>query len=406
MPIAFAIVLASRQAELHQSMNILTRNIATDLAPLGDAISEAVNREQLRAAIISACAKFEHAAALGDKEYLRTLHVQARILADTSLGERLHRLYTRRKCFFSDGCSINPNKIDPSVVLVTPNSVWEDVFKIVRGTWSMPYSKGYGRRLRFVIYDKHHNAVIGILGFQSPAADLACRDKLITVERSRKLDIVNSTLDVYTIGAVPPYSNLLGGKLVAGLAASADVVEAYKQAYGGKQSDMNGSKVDGSLIALTTASAFGRSSIYNRLRFYDTLLAKPIGFTKGFGAVHLEHLYGHMLRLLQEEGQAVTTGGFGVGPKIRWQNVTRALQVLNLPGSCLRHGLKREIFLFPLVNNLESAFGGERPGKSTAVQADEYAEYWRSRWALPRAERDRSWQEFSANAFFSTCFGT
>jgi len=386
-------------------MSVVTKDILGRIAPFESSAAPPVDRGRLRQSVLEACRNFEKAVADADKGFLRALHQQARVLADPGLNARLYSLYKKRKNFFIDGARLDPKKICPQLIFVEPNSIWEQIFKIVRGTWSMPYSKGYGRRLRFVVYDNFHQAVIGILGYQSPAADLACRDELITVSRERKLQIVNSTLDVYTIGAIPPYSHLIGGKLVAGLAAATDIVTAYKKLYGGKRSEIEDATVSGDLIALTTASAFGRSSIYNRLKFKENFIAHPIGYTKGYGAVHLEHLYGDMLQLLSENGRSVSTGGFGVGPKIRWQNVTRALQALNLPGACLRHGLQRQVYLFPLVENMSAAFAGEKLGNSCAIRVDPFADYWKERWALPRAENNGEWKSFMAETFFASCFG-
>lgn len=399
------LALNGQTSETASAMNIVTKDILGLVVPFESSPASTVDRHGLKQSILEACRNFERAVAGGDKGFLRALHQQARVLADPGLNARLYRLYTKRKRFFVDGQDLDPKKICPQLILVEPNSVWEDVFKIVRGTWSMPYSKGYGRRLRFIVYDNYHQAVIGILGYQSPAADLACRDALISVRREKKLQIVNSTLDVYTIGAIPPYSYLIGGKLVAGLAAATDVVAAYKKLYGGKRSEIDDVVVSGELIALTTASAFGRSSIYNRLKFKEGLIAHPIGYTKGYGAVHLEHLYGDMLRMLLEDGHPVSTGGFGVGPKIRWQNVTRALQAMNLPGTCLKHGLQRQVYLYPLVDNISSAFAGENPGASRSIRVDSYADFWKDRWALPRARSNFEWPQFVAEDFFATCFG-
>lgn len=77
--------------------------------------------------------------------------------------------------------------------------------------------------MRFAVYDEYHDTVIGITGFPSPPADLACRDSLFQYPPKKKLSFVNRTMDVYTIGAIPPYSNILGGKLVAGLVSCDEI---------------------------------------------------------------------------------------------------------------------------------------------------------------------------------------
>jgi hypothetical protein len=258
--------------------------------------------------------------------------------------------------------------------------------------------------MRFVVYDEYHEAVIGILGFQSPSADLGCRDGLFSYPEDQKLDLVNRTMDAFTIGAIPPYSNILGGKLVAGLVAADDIRRAYWKQYGGKQTLMQGTAIKQPLVAVTTTSVFGRSSIYNRLKYKDRLLAEPIGFTKGYGTIHLEKFYADVQRLLLTETGEFVSGGYGSGPKIRWQNFVRALSILELSGAYLEHGMQREVFLFRFVSNLENGMSGGRFGNHINLSVDEYADYWKERWALPRSLRDDTWTNFDSETYFRSLF--
>lgn len=255
--------------------------------------------------------------------------------------------------------------------------------------------------MRFVVYDEFHEAVIGIIGFQSPPADLACRDSLFQYPSKKKLSFVNRTMDVYTIGAIPPYSNILGGKLIAGLVSCNEVRQAYWRVYAGKRTIMEGEKIEQPLVAVTTTSAFGRSSIYNRLKYKDRLLAEPIGFTQGYGTVHLEEVYPEVVRLLRSETSDFVTGGYGVGPKIRWQHFTKALELLDLPHSCFNHGLRREVFLFRFFENLEEGMSGGEFGRPFNLTASEYSDFWMERWASPRSDRDKRWKEFFAKPYFA-----
>ncbi|TCS72154.1 uncharacterized protein DUF4338 [Sulfuritortus calidifontis] len=363
-------------------------------------ISQA-EKNVLKDRIVDAYDDFRAAVATGDKEYIRRLHLLSRDFVSEDYYSRTWHLFNKHYEKFIDGCEIDPQKIRPSLHLVEAKSVWEEIFKVVRHTWSIPYSKGYGRRMRFVVFDEYHEAVIGIIGFQSPPADLACRDNLFNYPDGQKLDLVNRTMDVYTIGAIPPYSHLLGGKLVAGLVASDEVRQAYWRLYAGKRTVMQDEMIEQPLVAATTTSAFGRSSIYNRLKCGDRLLAEPIGYTKGYGTIHLEHVYPDVVRMLKGELEDFVTGGYGNGPKIRWQNFTRALQVLGLPSRYFEHGLQREAFLFRFVENLEDGMAGGDFGKPIQLSTGDYADFWKERWALPRAERITSWKEFNSEAYFA-----
>lgn len=350
---------------------------------------------ELRESILDACSDFECSLIGGDKDYLRSLHQRAKLNAPGVDGRKLLALYKKYNHYFRKGNDIDPAKIKPVMHLASQDTRWGDLFVLMRSLWSMPYTKGYGRRLRFVIFDEHHEAVIGIIGLQSPPADLGCRDDLFDYPKGRKLEMVNCTMDAFSVGAVPPYSDLLGGKLCAGLIASDTVRRAYWQQYAGKKSEMQKANIRQPLAAVTTTSAFGRSSMYNRLKHKDRLLAEPIGYTLGYGTLHLEHLY-TKVRAYLEMTNEYNNGGFGAGPKARWQNLVTTLGKLGLSGTLLRHGVKREVFLYKFVDNLDTGMAGGSFGKDRAMSCGEYSQYWLERWALGRAKRFPDWNKQDA----------
>ena len=350
---------------------------------------KAAEAGSLSEAIVKACAKFERALRKDDKDYLRALHLQAK---KQNLGFEptvAKALFTKHRSHFRNGAEIDVSKIKP-VLRLADDDEWSDLFYVTRSLWSMPYNKGYGRRLRFVVYDEHHEGVIGVIGLQSPPADLSARDSLFSFPESRKLELVNATMDAFAVGAVPPYSYLLGGKLCAGLLATDAVRQAYWRQYAGKKTEMLDRGVLQPLAAITTTSAFGRSSQYNRLKHKERLLAEPIGYTMGYGTLHLEHLYQRICAYLKMVDR-FTDGGFGNGPKVRWQNITRALTSVGLPNSLLKHGVKREVFLYRLVDGLDDGMAGGSFGAPIALSSDDFGDFWKERWALPRAARFPDW---------------
>jgi len=344
---------------------------------------------KLRLAILDACKEFQENLKTGDKDYLRALHISAKMQNPGFDALQRSALFAKHKAHFREGNQIEVSRIKPVLKLVTDGE-WSERFSVLRSLWSMRYNKGYGRRLRFVIYDEYHNGLMGIIGLQSPPADLGCRDVLFEFPYGEKLDRVNSTMDAYTVGAIPPYSYLLGGKLCAGLIASDSIRQAYWRVYANRKSEMQKTRIEQPLAAVTTTSAFGRSSMYNRLKFGQRLIAEPIGNTLGYGTLHLEHLYVEMCDYLKRAGM-YTEGGFGNGPKVRWQNIANTLTALHLPGNLLRHGVCREVFLFRLVDDLVGGMRTGRFGNPIALPDSDFAEYWRERWAIPRAARYPAW---------------
>ena len=361
----------------------------------GTVVDDGALAEQIQKAWMTC----QEAVRTSDKARLRSLHVQAKTHDREVSYADLRRLYTRHRRYFPQPTAIDPSRIDPVLVPVIQRTLEGDLFRIARGYWSMPFSKGYGRRLRFLVMDRHHESVIGILGLQSPSADLACRDTYLGVDKDRKLAVVNNTLDAYTVGAMPAYASILGGKLVAGLLCSNKIRQAYWRAYGNSVTTQLKEKVPQPLIAITTASAFGRSSIYNRLRFKDTLLAEPIGYTKGYGTIHLERLYPLMADWLKMTGQHVPAG-FGNGPKVRWQNIMRTLLGLGVARDCLAHGIQRQVFILPLVRNLADVCQNAAIADPIDFDDEAWTQYWLERWCGPRVLRNPEWKAVDSHALF------
>ena len=328
-----------------------------------------------------------------DKESLRQVHRPALQLEISTHQNWIRRHLPEYLSFFADGIEIVPEEIEPILVEVT-NKQQHNLFRLARLLWSIPFSKGYGRRLRFLIMDRASNKLIGLLALQSPPLSFPARDRLFCYPPGKKTEMVNQTMDIHTLGAVPPYNYLLGGKLVALAAASNEVRQAYRRKYWGRITKMEQRILPPHLVALTTTSAFGRSSLYNRLSYKGTAIAESIGYTEGYGTFHLMELYPLFREFLESQGIS-TRGGFGSGPRRKWQTMVRALRRLGLPAELLYHGVKREVFLFRLVNNLEAYLEGrDAEPVYRNLPFSELVAWWRERWLLPRAVRVDGWKSW------------
>ncbi len=330
------------------------------------------------------------------KDQIRSMHEAARQrhLAD-------HEKWTRnawrlRHHLFADGADLNPEAISPRLLRVV-NTEQRDLFRLARYTWSLPYSRGYGRRLRFLIVDAgHDNAVMAILGLQSPPIDFPLRDQKVDYLPGQKVEMVNQTMDIYTLGAVPPYNHLLSGKLAVYAAASLETREAYQDRYSGAVTQIEGRVLPAHLVMLTTTSAFGRSSLYNRIRYQDREVAQRLGETTGYGNVRLNavrDIYPQIKNFLIREGYQERMGFGKGGPKEAWRNITQVMQMLGIKGDdALHHGIRREAWGIPLAENVWRYLSGQ--SQQPAYYEDsfvELAQHWRERWMLPRSERDSRW---------------
>lgn len=349
--------------------------------------------EELRERIKSITLQIEKRSGEYSKTELRDIHAPSVLLELKKAQPWITKKIDKYIDFFANGDDIDPNNIEPVLIEVEEN--WQkDLFRLARFTWSLPYSKGFGRRLRFLVIDSSNNKLIGILGLQSPPLDFPARDKLFNYPSGRKVEIVNQMMDIFTLGALPPYNTLLAGKLIAFAAISNEIRVAYEMKYSSRVTEIDKRVLPAGLIALTTTSAFGRSSIYNRLKFRDKLVAQSIGYTQGYGSFHLTEVYPLVCKYLNEKGIS-TKGGFGVGPRIVWQTFIRAQKQLGLPEDILKHGIKREAFLFELIHDLKGYINGTTPDPKYYEQSFiELAYFWKDRWLKRRALTSNGWHSW------------
>jgi hypothetical protein len=124
---------------------------------------------------------------------------------------------------FASGQDVIPEHIDPTFEIVAAGTRDADLFRLVTLLWSVPVSRGYGRRMRFLVRDRANGKVIGVFALGDPVFNLGARDRWVGWSADdRRLRLVN-VMDAFVVGAVPPYSYLLGGKLVFSLIGSAEV---------------------------------------------------------------------------------------------------------------------------------------------------------------------------------------
>ena len=133
----------------------------------------------------------------------------------------------------ASGADVVPDRIHPILIEVQPDSKEELLFRYATLHWSIPVSSGYGRRLRFVVIDEHNEKLIGVLGLGDPIFSLGKRDGWIGWTKEDRRERLHQVMDAFVLGAVPPYSYLLCGKLVAMLTASNEVRDAFHRKYAG-----------------------------------------------------------------------------------------------------------------------------------------------------------------------------
>jgi hypothetical protein len=236
----------------------------------------------------------------------------------------------------------------------------------------------------------------------------ALKMALRTVKKRR----IAGLMDITTCGAVPPYNEVLGGKLLSFLMASPKVIAKYRQRYKDQESviasRMKGEAVVRSpeLVLLSTTSLYAvGSSQYNRLKAPTAngeLRYEEIGKSSGHGHIHIsERTFQTLKELLDElnedDGESNRPNNrFGNGVNYKMRTIKAALSEIGLK-PLHQHEHPRLIYLVPLAKNWREYLTGkddtpeylyadteENPEAETQALID----YWKLRWFYKRAQKD------------------
>ena len=290
-----------------------------------------------------------------------------------------------------DGRDLTVENISPKLIPVTASSDLEVLFRWWNYVWwSVPHEKAYGRQMRYIVWDKHHEAVIGLIGLQSPILSWAPRDQYLNIPASERDYWVNQSMSAQRLGALPPYNIVLGGKLIAMLMTSDKLRKHFRKKYSEKTTVLRERELPANLLFVTTTGAFGKSSIYTRLKFREDWLAKFIGYSNGSGSFHISNeIYEKLLLVLSEKGVNVRRE-FGNGPSRKMRLIRQGMTALGYKNGGF-HGVKRAVYLFPFAKNLDKLITGknQRPLWHHRRE-DDLTDFWKERWILPRIEKRRT----------------
>ena len=138
------------------------------------------------------------------KDVIRTIHGVQRddrlAVSQRFISERFSQLIK----YFASGPDIDPTRISPVLQLISSDT-WEgDLFRLASLTWSVPVSNGFGRRLRYLVWDNHNGKLIGIIAIGDPVFNLGVRDNLIKWDSHARGERLVNIMDAYVLGALPP----------------------------------------------------------------------------------------------------------------------------------------------------------------------------------------------------------
>jgi uncharacterized protein DUF4338 len=293
--------------------------------------------------------------------------------------------------YFASGEDVAPDRVSPRLELVKAGTWQSRLFRLASLTWSVPVSQGYGRRMRFLVWDGNNEKLIGLIALGDPVFNLKVRDGMIGWKAKDREKRLVDILDAYVLGAIPPYSHLLGGKLVASLLRTKEVRDAFKSRYSKSRGVISGKRKRPALVMITTTSALGRSSVYNRLSLNGYQILRSVGYTSGWGHFHIpDDLFAFVRRFLSaHDDKYANNNRFGDGPNWRLRAVRKALSLAGIDPNLLRHGINREVFVCYLASNAKGVLKGsaKQPRYHKLPKVSEIGQLARDRWIVPRAMR-------------------
>lgn len=319
-----------------------------------------------------------------DGANIRNMHTLSRAERINQHIDFIKSFMPQAQQLMRDHAEIEISKIRPVLIEVQPCSMHSKLFLWWNLTWwSLPYEKAYGRQMRFIVWDEYHQAPIGLIGLQSPILRWNVRDQYLGITKDMRDFWINQSMSAQRLGALPPYNKFLGGKLVALLASSDLIRTSYRNKYKDYETVIMNRKIPANLLFITTTGAYGKSSVYNRLRFDEKKVCDFIGYTNGSGSFHIPNtLYEGFANYLAENG--IKAGrAFGNGPSVKMKIIDCAMKLLGFKNGT-SHGIRRAVYLFPLVQNLKEVIHCNKDPVEETRSIEDLTKYWKERWAIKR----------------------
>ena len=285
--------------------------------------------------------------------------------------------------YFANKNEINPEKIKLELEPVD-DDILSAIFRNATSLWNVPVSAGYGRRMRFILWDKTHNKVFGVFGLCDPVFGLKARDDYIGWDRNQRSERLYNIMTTYILGAVYPYNELYGSKMVALAVGSKEVCKLFEEKYKGKKTVIKERTPIPKLVAVDTMAFFGKSLIYEGLREWQFL-----GLTKGLMHAHLNRFWDEIVelaRLLKIE--SVGKNRFGQGPNWKFRVLQDVFRKIGVREDFLSTNITKGYYFRPLAEDWREFLKGETDEVNYVNKSfDEYFELWKNKYLRKRINR-------------------
>ena len=222
--------------------------------------------------------------------------------------------------------------------------------------------------------------------------------------------IGSSMMELNVCGAIPPYNEILGGKLVALLATSPQVIRDYRDRYSDKRSEI-ASRLKGEDVCRpadlvyvgTTSLYYVGSSQYNRLKIPGKIFNsshdvkwKELGKTVGFGTLHISKATTMCLTEATSDGFSRINHVFGEGASPKMRLMTMAIRELleadeSDTKEFSKHAMSRIVYGAELASNTTNYLLGIDDSPHYYFDTNDYTgetqkiiDFWLNRWVASR----------------------
>lgn len=267
---------------------------------------------------------------------------------------------------FASGNDVTVGAIAPAIYVCRTGAEFA-LFRYCRLMQGIASGTRVGRRICALVVDEGQERpfIMGAIGLASSLYSLAAREQHLkwVTDRQKQLGL-RCILDLSTCVAVPPYSFLLGGKLLAALAFSEGIVSEFRSKYG-----------DPLLALITTCATGDHCPIFNRIMVCSGGLYRRVGDTSGYSTAWV----GQAARSAARRLSGLTTQEAGT------QNIMRVLRVAFRrcgvpPESLLRLGKPKGVYFGSASkDNIAALEEGRRPRVPSVVRADVTVRYWKDK---------------------------
>jgi hypothetical protein len=236
----------------------------------------------------------------------------------------------------------------------------------------VPTTNRVGRQLRCLVYDTGQSSpfLMGVFELTSGAYTLGCRDDYLQWRgedrKGMKDKGLRRIMDLASVIALPPYSILFGGKLIAALAFSDCVQREVRRRYRSE------------LLGIVATSATGlHCAILNRIRLRPGGLYRRIGQTSGYSTLFVSQATLNAARRFLPDFVSAPQGEFSAS--VRPLHVLRvAMRACGmLPDQILKSAYPKGVYFGMTTTEALKALRTGKSSKHSSFSIKSILAYWR-----------------------------